>query len=137
MHELKKQVEKDLKEFESGKKQLSGGTVDLVYKLSCILKNLYKIDMLKEESGYSEEGYGQSSYARGRRNARRDRMGRYTSYGMEGYPEDGYSEDGGSYRSSYGGAKDHFMSKLGEMMEEADPETRKALKKCMQEIEGE
>lgn len=137
MHELKKKIEKDVKEFETGEKQLNGGTVELLYKLTCILKNLYKIEILKEECDHSENGgsYGMGSYARGRRNAPRNRMGRYTSYGMSGYPEEGYSEDGGSYRGSYADAKDHMMSELGSWMQDADPEMREVLKKCMRDLE--
>jgi hypothetical protein len=32
-------------------------------------------------------------------------------------------------------AKDHMMNKLGEMMEDADPKEREALKECMRAIE--
>lgn len=98
------------------------------------------------------------SERRGRgRNARRDSMGRYSSEGGSSYED--YSEEGGSsYRggssyeqggSSYarggqgggrGGysrddAKDHMMSKLGQMMEDADPNEREILKDAMRKIE--
>lgn len=134
MHELKKILKKDIKEFEDGKKSLNGATLQTLHLLTDTYKNLCKIEAL-EESEYSEE-MGGSSYAQGRRNAPRDRMGRYTSYGMGGsYGEDGYSEDGRSRGISYGGAKDHMMSKLGAMMEGADPESREILKKCMQDLD--
>ena len=71
-------------------------------------------------------------------------MGRYSR-------EDGYSEEGDSYgRGSYNsydegsmgshnysreGAKDHMMSKLGKMMENASPEEREVLKDCMRKLE--
>lgn len=137
MHELKKQLKNDIKEFENVKRPLTGASLDLLHKMTDTLKNICKIEMLEEESEYSERGgEGGSSYARGRRNTPRDRMGRYTSYGMGGsYGEEGYSEEGGSYRSSYAGAKDHMMSKLGAMMEGADPESREILKKCMQDLD--
>lgn len=130
MHELKRQLKADIKEFESNKRQLNGSSLELLHLLTDTLKNICKIEMLEKESEYSEGG---NSYARGRT---RDRMGRYTSYGMgEHSEENGYSEDQGSYRSSYGGAKDHMMSKLGSMMEGADPESREILKKCMRDLE--
>ena len=78
------------------------------------------------------------SERRGRgRNARRDSMGRYSS-------EDGSYEGGSSYRGGQGGssyeggysqAKDDMMMMLGEMMEDASPKEREALKKCMRELE--
>ncbi len=101
-----------------------------------------------------------SSERRGRgRNARRDSMGRYASEGGSYYEEDGGSsyerggqgggrgqggrggQGGGRGGSSYEGgysrndAKDWMMSQLGEMMEDADPKEREALKKCMRAIE--
>lgn len=135
MHEIKKQLKRDIKEFEEGKKPLTGATLDVLHKLTDTYKNICKIEMLEADGEYSEEGG--SSYARGRRNARRDGMGRYTSYGDGGsYGEEGYSEEGGgSYRSSYGGAKDHMMKRLGSMMEDASPEMREELKRCMKDLE--
>lgn len=89
------------------------------------------------------------SERRGRgRNARRDSMGRYSS--EDGSSYDDYSEEnsyrgGSSYtRGGQGGgrggysrddAKDHMMHKLGEMMEDADPNERKILKEAMRKIE--
>lgn len=135
MHELKKILKKDIKEFEDGKKSLNGSTLQTLHLLTDTYKNLCKIEMLEEGEGYSEE-MGGSSYARGRRNAPRDRMGRYTSYGMGGsYGEDGYSEDGRSRGISYGDGKDHMKRTLGELMEGADPESREILKKCMQDLD--
>ena len=122
-------------------------------------KNLDKIEMLEGESegGYSEARSGMrsrsymggSSYdddmmyseRRGRgRNARRASMGRYSS--DEGSSYDNYSEDGNSYRGSQSSrgysrddAKDHMMSKLGAMMEDADPNEREILKDAMRKLE--
>ena len=103
--------------------------------------------MLEEEAegGYSEARGGRggnrggSSYdddmmyseRRGRgRNAKRDSMGRYSSEG-------GSYEGGSSYRGGYSrdDAKDDMMNRLGEMMEDADPKEREALKECMRAIE--
>ena len=129
MHELKRQLKADIKEFESNKRQLNGSSLELLHLLTDTLKNICKIELLEKECEFSEGG---NSYARGRH---RDSMGRYTSYGMGEHTEEGYSEERGVYRSSYSGAKDHMMSKLGSMMEGADPESREILKKCMRDLE--
>ena len=65
------------------------------------------------------------SERRGRgRNAKRDSMGRYSS-------------DGGSYERGYSRdeSKDDMMSMIGEMMEDANPKEREALKECMRALE--
>ncbi len=166
IEKIKKMLCKELEEF-AAKQKISGQDLEMIWKLTDTVKNLGKIEMLEEESGgYSQrqggQGGGRSSYNMGGssyddemmyserggrgRNARRDRMGRYSSDGGSSYDE--YSEDGSSYGGgSYdrGGqnsraysrddAKDHMMHKLGMMMEEADPKEREALKKCMRAIE--
>jgi hypothetical protein len=81
--------------------------------------------------------YG-TSYARGRgRNARRDRMGRYSN-------DDGMSYDRGGMRGgdmghggySRDGAKEHLMNKAEEMLEMAsDPKERRAIEKFLRELE--
>ena len=152
MHDLKDLLCAELEDFaEKGKKsgKMSMGDLETVHKLTDTVKNIMKIDVLKEEAGYSEDGtymgegriYGTSyddgmhreggySYARGRRYAKRDSMGRYSrddgmSYrgGMRG----GYSRDDG---------KHYMMGELERLMDEAStPTEREALKKCMQALE--
>ena len=148
MHDLKDLLCAELEDYaEKGKKsgKMSMGDLETVHKLTDTVKNIMKIDVLKEEAGYSEDGtymgegriYGTSyddgmhreggySYARGRRYAKRDSMGRYSrddgmSYrgGMRG----GYSRDDG---------KHYMMEQLEEMMEEAEkPAEKEALRRCM------
>jgi hypothetical protein len=78
-----------------------------------------------EMGGSSYDDDMMYSERRGRgRNAKRDSMGRYSSDG--GFYEGGYSRHD---------AKDYMMSQLGEMMEDADPKEREALKECMRAIE--
>lgn len=161
IEKIKKMLCKELDEY-AMKQKLTGGDLDMIWKLTDTVKNLDKIEMLEEESGgYSEarggRGRGRSSYAmggssydddmmyserRGRgRYAKRDSMGRYSSEG--GSYEGGSSYDDYSEESSYRGgrgysrddAKDHMMSKLGSMMEEADPNEREILKDCMRKLE--
>ena len=148
MHDLKDLLCAELEDFaEKGKKsgKMSMGDLETVHKLTDTVKNILKIDVLKEEAGYSEdtdfmgEGrmYGVSyddgmrreggySYARGRRYAKRDSMGRYSrDDGMmhRGGMRGGYSRDDG---------KHYMMEQLEEMMEEAEkPAEKEALRRCM------
>ena len=154
MHDLKDLLCAELEDFaEKGKKsgKMSMGDLETVHKLTDTVKNILKIDMLEEESGYSEDGHymgegriygtsyesgyserGGSSYARGRgRYAKRDSMGRYIrddgmSYargGRMGGMRGGYSRDEG---------KHYMMEQLEEMMEEAEkPAEKEALRRCM------
>ena len=164
IEKIKKMLCKELDEY-AMKQKLTGGDLDMIWKLTDTVKNLDKIEMLEEESGgYSEarggRGRGRSSYAmggssyddemmyserRGRgRYAKRDSMGRYSSEDGSyegGSSYDDYSEEN-SYRGGRGGrgysrddAKDHMLNKLGMMMEDADPKEREALKECMRAIE--
>lgn len=151
IEKIKKMLCKELDEY-AMKQKLTGGDLDMIWKLTDTVKNLDKIEMLEDDGGYSEARGGMrgrsymhgSSYdddmmyseRKGRgRNAKRDSMGRYSS--------EGGSYDGGSYRggSSYEGgysrdeATDHLMRQLGAMMEDADPKQRETLKKWMRELE--
>ena len=149
MHDLKDLLCAELEDYaENGKKsgKMSMGDLESIHKLTDTVKNILKIDMLEEESGYSEDGHymgegriygtsyesgyserGGSSYARGRgRYAKRDSMGRYSRDdgmhyrdGMRG----GYSRDEG---------KHYMMEQLEEMMEEAEkPAEKEAFRRCM------
>ena len=140
MYELKDKLCKELDEI-ARKGELGAGDLEIIHKLTDTIKNIDKIDMLEDESGYSEDGaymgegriYGTSyddgmrrgagySYARGRgRYAKRDSMGRY-SRDVRGM-RDGYSRDDG---------KAYMMEQLEEMMEEAEkPAEKEALRRCM------
>ena len=154
MHDLKDLLCSELEDYaEKGKKsgKMSMGDLDSIHKLTDTVKNILKIDMLEEESGYSEDGhymgegriYGTSydddirrgvgySYARGRgRYAKRDSMGRYSR--DDGYMRrdvrgmrDGYSRDDG---------KAYMMEQLEYMMEDAEkPAEKEALRRCMEAL---
>jgi hypothetical protein len=148
MEDLKDLLCAELEEYaEKGKKsgKMSMGDLESIHKLTDTVKNIMKIDVLKEETGYSEDGHymgegriygtsyddgmhrgGDYSYARGRRYARRDSMGRYSrDDGMmhRGGMRGGYSREDG---------KHYMMEQLEEMMEQAEkPAEREALKRCM------
>lgn len=152
IEKIKKMLCKELDEYAT-KQKLTGGDLDMIWKLTDTVKNLDKIEMLEDDGGYSEARGGRgrsymhgSSYdddmmyseRRGRgRYAKRDSMGRYSSEG--GSYEGGSSYDDYSERTdrrySRDDAKDHMMSKLGSMMEDADPNEREILKDAMRKIE--
>ena len=144
MHDLKDLLCAELEDYaEKGKKsgKMSMGDLETVHKLTDTVKNIMKIDVLKEEAGYSEDGAymgegricgtsyddgihreGGYSYARGRRYAKRDSMGRYSRDGDMSY-RGGYSRDDG---------KHYMMEQLEEMMKEAEkPAEKEALRRCM------
>lgn len=139
LEDLKNMLCEELEKI--GKKgELSAGTLETVHKLTDTIKNIDKIEMLEEADGYSEDSrwmadgkmYGSSydsgnSYARGRRNAKRDSMGRY-------------SRDGGNYsndRYSMDGSKDYLIEQLEELMHEAGSEKeRNAFKQFMHQLKS-
>lgn len=167
MHDLKDLLCAELEDYaEKGKKsgKMSMGDLESIHKLTDTVKNIMKIDVLKEEVGYSEDGHymgegriygtsyesgyserGGSSYARGRgRYAKRDSMGRYSRDGGMSYDDDmSYARGGrmGNRDGMRGGysrddGKEYMMEQLEEMMEQAQkPAEREALKKCMQALE--
>ena len=157
MHDLKDLLCAELEDYaEKGKKagKMSMGDVEVIHKLTDTVKNILKIDMLEEETGYSEDGHymgegriygtsyesgysdrGGSSYARGRHYARRDSMGRYSrDGGRYSYDDDmSYARSRG-YRGGYSrdDGKHYMMEQLEEMMEEAEkPAEKEALRRCM------
>ena len=151
MHDLKDLLCAELEDYaEKGKKsgKMSMGDLDSIHKLTDTVKNILKIDMLEDESGYSEDGaymgegriYGTSydgydrgtSYARGRgRYAQRDSMGRYSR-------DDGYMRrDGRGIRDGYSreDGKAYMMEQLEYMMEDAEkPAEKEALRRCMEAL---
>ena len=159
MHDLKDLLCAELEDYaEKGKKsgKMSMGDLETVHKLTDTVKNILKIDMLEEESGYSEDGHymgegriygtsyesgyserGGSSYARGRgRYAKRDSMGRYSRDGGISY-DDYMSYARGGRMGNRGGysredGKEYMMERLGELMDETQkPAEKEALRRCM------
>ena len=154
MHDLKDLLCAELEDYaEKGKKsgKMSMGDLDSIHKLTDTVKNILKIDMLEDETGYSEDGaymgegriYGTSyddemrrsggySYARGRgRYAKRDSMGRYSSRGMS-YDDDMSYARGGRRGYSRDDGKAYMMDQLEGMMEDAEkPAEKEALRRCM------
>ena len=119
MHDLKDLLCAELEDYaEKGKKsgKMSMGDLESIHKLTDTVKNILKIDMLEEESGYSENG----TY-----------MGEGRIYGTS--YDDGMHREGGYSRDE---AKDYMMDQIEEMMEMAEkPAEKEALKRCMQALE--
>ena len=162
-------VDKELGNIEQNGKFRSRDEVHSVYELIDIAKDIYCIWQYEDEEGFSEErgnneNYYGGNYARGRgRNARRDRMGRYSSErrgnNYENYDNSNYERGGSSYErggsnyerggSGYRGnnyrrgysrddAKKEFAENLKEMMEQApDNETRQKIQRMIQNMESE
>lgn len=158
MHDLKDLLCAELEDYaENGKKsgKMSMGDLDSIHKLTDTVKNILKIDMLEDETGYSEDGaymgegriYGTSyddgmrrgggySYARGRgRYAKRDSMGRYSRNGGMSYDDDvSYARGGrgGNRGYSRDDGKAYMMEQIEGMMEDAEkPAEKEALRRCM------
>lgn len=92
-----KLLEKEIEEINS-KGELTPSSLDVMYKVTDIIKDIETICAMRESEEYSGRYMydDDMSYARGRgRNARRDSMGRYAreSYGRsyDGYGENSYA----------------------------------------------
>ncbi len=161
MHDIMNLKEMLLDELsEYGRKgELNAKTLETVDTLAHATKNLCKIiedaEMIDGESSYGRGGnnyYDGSSYARGRgRNARRDRMGRYSSegsyrgnsyedeYGGNSYERGSNRRGGNNYRRggySRDDAKQEYIENLKEMMEQApDENARQSIQRMIQQME--
>ena len=151
MHKIIDKLMKELKEYER-KPELEFADIDILYKLTDIVKNIYKIEML-EEASYSNDGGDweargsyrgnsyddDSSFANAYSQRRkRDRMGRYSrDDGMS--REGGYARDSGrSHKGGYSGdgRVDHLIDKMSEMLETAEDKDRDALRHCIEKLEN-
>ena len=162
MHDIMNLKEMLLDELsEYGRKgELNAKTLETVDTLAHATKNLCKIiedaEMMEGGSSYERGGnnyYDGSSYARGRgRNARRDRMGRYSSeesyrggnyensYDGNSYERGGNRRGGSSRRGGYSRAeaKEEYIENLRKMMEEApDEKSRMSIQRMIQTMEQE
>lgn len=136
-------VDNELKSVSENGKFRSREEVDTVYKLVDIAKDVYCIWEYEdsEEDGYSENYsragypyrygmvYGDDghSYARGRRNAKRDSMGRYSRDDEMHYRDRGYSRNDGNRE---------YIENLRSMMHNApDENTRNTIQRMIDQME--
>lgn len=125
-----KLTENELDSIVKNGKYRSREEIDSVYKLIDIAKDVYCIweyeqgeDEMAYDGGmsYNRSYRGDGSYARGRRNARRDSMGRYSRENYRGGSY-GYSRDG----------KDEYKEQLMQLMDDApDEQTRQGIKRML------
>ena len=158
MHEIYELKEKLMKELgEYGSQEMTAGSLQVIDTLAHTIKNLCKIiEAAEEEEGGSsyrgssyyggssrEGGRGSSragyesgqSRARGRgRNARRDSMGRYSSYDMGGSSRyEGSSRyDGGSYADGVEQMVDSIREMMGELPQNVQQDAQRFVQKLEQ-----
>lgn len=131
INKIKRMLCKELEEY-AEKARITGADLEPLWKLTDIVKNLDKIEML-EENDYSEM-YEGNSYAR----RPRDSRGRFTrNYSKDNYSRDDYSMENypGSRCYSYDDGKKHMMSRIGEMMDGATADEKKILERALREME--
>ena len=127
MHELKDKLCDELEEI-ARKGELGAGDLEIIHKLTDTIKNIDKIEMMKEDGGYSRVGDWEiegRAYNRGNSYRRkRDSMGRYS---RDGYSrDDRYSRDG-----------DRMMEEMESLLDRAGSEKeRRAIRRCMQQMEN-
>jgi len=143
LYDLKELLCKELEKI-AQKGELSAGALETIHKLTDTIKNIDKIEMLEEESGYSRsEGdweargsYGRGMSRGGGSYASGDSYESGDSYANRGkhYVRGHYSRASGNSRGS--GWKDHLMGEMEKLLREAgSPEEREALQRCMDQIE--
>lgn len=149
MEMLKGKICKEIdKQAEKGG-ELTKESLEVIYKLSDVYKNLLKIEMLEESaengySGYSEDGgwmargvYGRgNSYDGGMMNNSRGSYNDDMSYARRGGNSRGTHYVRGHYSRESGAAED-MIENLEEMMQNASSEKeREAIRKCISQIES-
>ena len=140
MHKIKEMLYRELEEY-ANVERLSGGSLELINKITDTIKNIDKIEMLEEGGEYSRDG-GMSyegggyddgvSYAR-RRGGMHYVRGHYSRDGGNSYGRDG----GNSYNRGYSrhDGKQHMMQRMEEMMHEAENDReRDVLRRCMDQL---
>lgn len=137
MHKLKEKLCDELEEI-AKKGELGAGDLEIVHKLTDTIKNIDKIEIMKEDGGYSQAGdwemEGRGSYNRGSSYRRkRDSMGQYSRDGM-GYRDGRMMPDRMYSRAD---AKEDMMVKMEDLMAMAGSEKeRKAIERCMNQLEN-
>lgn len=132
MHELKDKLCDELEEI-ARKGELGAGDLEIIHKLTDTIKNIDKIEMMKEDGGYSQVGdweiegraYNRGNSYRGRK---RDSMGRYSRDGRAMR----YRDDRMYSRAE---AKEDIMDQIEDMMGDANEKEKAILRRAMTELE--
>jgi hypothetical protein len=127
LHDLKDMLCEELEEY-AGKGELSAGSLDVIHKMTDVVKNIDKILML-EEYDYEVESHGNHDGA----NYHGGKGGRYTvhgEYGGTSYKRDRYG------RYSRDDGKGRMMVMVDELMGMASDENqRTAIRRMKEELE--
>lgn len=139
LYKIKKALWKELEKSETARSgELKGGELEAIHKLTDTIKNIDKICMLEEESGYIEAVDG-------------DDYGRGSSYANRGkhYVRGNYSRDGG--RDGMGGyssrwdnrgrysrddGRSEMMRHIEAALDSANEQDREAIKRLMRQMEN-
>lgn len=139
LYKIKEALWKELEKSETAKSgELKGGELEAIHKLTDTIKNIDKICMLEEESGYIEAVDG-------------DDYGRGSSYANRGkhYVRGNYSRDGG--RDGMGGyssrrdnrgrysrddGRSEMMRHIEAALDSANEQDREAIKRLMRQMEN-
>lgn len=111
---------KELDEI-ANKTELSAGDLEIAHKLTATLKNIYKIEMLEADDGYSRAGEWEADM--------RGTYGRGNSYANRGmhYVRGHYSRHDG---------RERMREHIEDMMRDADDDRiRGALQRCLKEFD--
>lgn len=141
MEKLKEKLFEELDKIDR-KDELNPGDLELAHKLSDTIKNLDKICLLEEETGYSQEGeYGNGfSYAnRGKHYVRGHYSREGGNYGGGQGGNGGYSSRRGG-RGGRGGysredGRSEMMEHLEMAMDSATDQDRENIKRFMRQLE--
>lgn len=139
MEKLKEKLWKELDEI-ADKPDLSAGDLEAAHKLTDTIKNIDKICMLEEETGYSHDGEWAADM--------RGTYGRGSSYANRGehYMRGHYSRDGGmdgysSRRDSRGrysreDGRSKMMMHIEQAIDAADGQDKEQIKRFMRQLEN-
>ena len=139
LYKIKEALWKELEKSETARSgELKGGELEAIHKLTDTIKNIDKICMLEEESGYIEavdgDDYGRgSSYAnRGKHYVR----GNYScDGGRDGMGEDSSRRDNrGRYSRDDG--RSEMMRHIEAALDSANEQDREAIKRLMRQMEN-
>lgn len=136
IYDLKDKLCEELEEY-ARKQDMGAGDLEVIHKLTDTIKNIDKICMLEDESGYSE-AVDSGDYGRG------------SSYANRGkhYVRGHYSRDGGMDRGGYSSRRDsrgrysrddgrsEMMEHLEMAVDSASGEDRETIKRFMRQLEN-
>jgi len=146
MEKLKEKLFEELDEI-SRKPEMGAGDLEVIHKLTDTIKNIDKICMLEEESGYSQDGGDGGSYGNGSSYANRGKhyvRGHYSRDGGGSYNgggQGGYSSRRGGSRGGRGGysrddGRSEMMEHLEMAMDTATDQDRETIKRFMRQLEN-